>query len=44
MPDIQTYPHHKHIMYGNEIIIEPSRGGDLEITFDEIIQSLSGDG
>lgn len=37
-PDIPTHPHHKHIKSGNKIFVEPSKGGDLEVTFDEISQ------
>jgi hypothetical protein len=33
--------HHKHIMSGNEISVEASRGGDLETIFDEIAHRLS---
>ena len=44
-PDITTHPHHKHIMSaGDKIIVEPSRGGDLETVFDEIAHRLSCDG
>ena len=35
-PEVATYPHHKHIMKGNEIVVRESHGGDLEQIFEEI--------
>ena len=35
-PDIPTHPHHKHIMSGDKVFVEASKGGDLEAIFDEI--------
>jgi hypothetical protein len=40
-PDMPTHPHHKHIMSGDNIFVEASRGGDLEAIFDEIAQYFS---
>ena len=40
-PDVPTHPHHKHIMSGDKICVEASRGGDLEAIFDEIAQFFS---
>jgi hypothetical protein len=40
-PDTPTQPHHKHIMSGDKVFVEASRGGDLEDIFDEIAQFFS---
>ena len=40
-PDMPTHPHHKHIMSGDKILVDASRGGDLEAIFDEIAQFFS---
>lgn len=40
-PDMATHPHHKHIMSGDKIFVDASRGGDLESIFDEIAQFFS---
>lgn len=41
-PEVDTYPHHKHIMQGNEIIVKDSHGGDLEQVFEEIAKKIHG--
>jgi len=35
-PEIATFPHHKHVALQNEILVQESRGGDLENVFEEI--------
>ena len=39
---VATYPHHKHIMKGNEIAVRESHGGDLEQIFEEIEKKMHG--
>ena len=41
-PEVATYPHHKHIMKGNEIVVRESHGGDLEQIFEEIAKKMHG--
>jgi hypothetical protein len=40
-PDTPTHPHHKHIMSGDKVFIEASKGGDLEAIFDDIAKYFS---
>ena len=35
-PEIATYPHHKHVVFKNEIVVKESRGGNLDQVFEEI--------
>ena len=35
-PDIPSYPHHKHVVSGNEILVQESHGGDFDEVFEEI--------
>ena len=41
-PEVATYPHHKHIMQQNEIVVSESHGGDLEHVFEEIAKKIHG--
>ena len=39
-PDIATYPHHKHFLLNGEVRVSESKGGDLELLFEEIAIKL----
>jgi len=41
-PEVATYPHHKHNMQGNKIVVMESHGGDLEQVFDEVAKKIHG--
>jgi len=34
--EIPTFPHHKHVVVQDQIVVEASRGGDLDNVFEEI--------
>jgi len=39
---IPTFPHHKHVAQGAEVLVRESRGGDLEEILEEIAIAIRG--